>query len=64
MTRSKIAIAANLDRFASSIGMPVNVVEDGRGGFVTRGAGDAGGILLGTSERAARAALRRLAGKN
>lgn len=59
-TMSHIALASRLARFASSIGLDVDVLDDGRGGFVTRGAGDAGGILLGSSERSARATLRRL----
>lgn len=57
---TSIQIAARLAAFASTLGLIVDVLDDGRGGFVTRGAGDAGGILLGTTERAARAALRRL----
>lgn len=58
---SRIQIAARLATFATSLNLAVDVLDDGRGGFVTRGPGDAGGILLGTTERAARASLRRLA---
>lgn len=55
-----IAIAARLALFASTLGLHVDVTTDGRGGYVTTGTGDAAGILLGRSERAARATLRRL----
>ncbi len=56
-----IDIAARLAVFAWSLGLTVNVTTDGRGGYVTTGTGDNAGILLGKSEHAARAALRRLA---
>ncbi len=55
-----IAIAARLAVFASNLGLTVDVTTDGRGGYVTTGTGDCAGILLGKSERAARATLCRL----
>lgn len=60
LTMTTIQIAARLAAFASTLGLTVDVLDDGRGGFVTRGSGDASGVLLGTTERVARAALRRL----
>lgn len=62
-TMTSIATAAALAVFAATLGLPCDVLTDGRGGFVTRSAAceRVNGILLGTSVRSARAALRRLA---
>ena len=58
---TRIQIDSRLATFAASLNLTVDLLDDGHGGFVTRGHGDAGGILLGTTERAARTSLRRLA---
>ena len=59
--RSHLAIADALTTFANRLGLALEVLDDGRGGFVTRSTRDGlSGILLGTTERAARKALRSL----
>ena len=57
--RSHLATADALTTFANRLGLALEVLDDGRGGFVTRSTRDGlSGSLLGTTERSSRKALR------